>query len=418
MDRLHMAGGFPVGSISLHCSIAVNKQEFYMTLKSEQLSSLLATVFKIRPEDRVLTFLVDVPDERSADTAEWKDRRAMAHDWWSKVSGCRDAMGLEEVRLVYYPNVHTANNDLPPVMYTYEGDPAELSVSVLTSMGTPVAMEEVFAQTDLIMVPTEFSATAPCKMLAKKFAVRGATMPGFTPGMIPSLGVDYAAVHKRIMQIKSRLDEAEMEMIRFRAGGCEYSFNADLRYRTATPSSGMFHEPGIVGNLPSGEAYIVPYEGERPGDASRSEGVVPVQFDNEVVLYRVAGNKAIEVMSQGPHSDRERRMIQDEPAYGNIAELGHGVLGEFGLTAAGNLLMDEKLGLHIAFGRSEHFGGTVSPASFSKPENVVHIDRVYVHSLQPAVDVVDVTLVYPGGRREVIMRNNEWTVEDQDGGKQ
>jgi phosphoribosylaminoimidazole-succinocarboxamide synthase len=33
----------------------------------------------------------------------------------------------------------------------------------------------------------------------------------------------------------------------------------------------------------------------------------------------------------------------------------------------------EKLGLHIAFGRSDHFGGQVGAAKFSKPEEVVHV---------------------------------------------
>jgi hypothetical protein len=72
--------------------------------------------------------------------------------------------------------------------------------------------------------------------------------------------------------------------------------------------------------------------------------------------------------------------------------------------------MDEKLGMHVAFGRSEHFGGIVSPQSFNDPKNVVHIDRVYVSSLQPDIVAREVRLYYPDGREEVIMRDGEWTV--------
>ena len=51
----------------------------------------------------------------------------------------------------------------------------------------------------------------------------------------------------------------------------------DLRHRRATASGGMMVEPGNAGNLPSGETYIVPYEGEVAGDPSRTAGLLPVQ---------------------------------------------------------------------------------------------------------------------------------------------
>ena len=76
----------------------------------------------------------------------------------------------------------------------------------------------------------------------------------------------------------------------------------------------------------------------------------------------------------------------------------------------GSILVDEKLGLHIAFGRSEHFGGSTGPAAFRKPENVIHIDRVYVPSSQPAISVPEVSLTYEGGMSEVIMVNGKYIV--------
>jgi hypothetical protein len=118
----------------------------------------------------------------------------------------------------------------------------------------------------------------------------------------------------------------------------------------------------------------------------------------------------VEVRGEGPAFERERAALASEPAYGNIAELGHGILGDFGCTAVGNLLMDEKLGLHVAFGRSDHFGGAVSPAMFHDPRRVVHIDRVYVASLQPDIVVEEAILYYPDGREERIMREGAWCI--------
>jgi hypothetical protein len=139
-------------------------------------------------------------------------------------------------------------------------------------------------------------------------------------------------------------------------------------------------------------------------------GELPVQFDSEIVVYRLEANQAVEVLSSGPHSDAERALLEEEPAYGNMAEVGIGVLGEWGITAIGSTLLDEKLGLHIAFGRSDHFGGVTGAAQFRSRARIVHIDRVYVASTQPLIRVEDVTLVYPDGRRERIIEGDRYLV--------
>ena len=172
-----------------------------------------------------------------------------------------------------------------------------------------------------------------------------------------------------------------------------HDLTLDLRHRTGHASGGLFPTNGVAGNLPSGEAYTVPYEGEIPGDPSGSQGVLPVQIGSEVVLYEIRGNRAVSVLTDGPESRSEQELITTEPAYANLAELGLGVLGDFGLKPTGSILLDEKLGLHIAFGRSDHFGGTVGPKDFSSPGAVIHLDRVYIPETQPLVVVEDVTLL-------------------------
>ena len=127
-----------------------------------------------------------------------------------------------------------------------------------------------------------------------------------------------------------------------------------------------------------------------------------MQFGDEVVVYRIEGNRAVAVLSEGEASRAEARRIVDEPAYANLSELGLGVLGDFGLAPTGSILLDEKLGLHVAFGRSDHFGGVVGPGDFSSPEAVVHIDRVYIPEVQPRIRVVSVDLDGPDGPRPLM----------------
>ena len=231
-------------------------------------------------------------------------------------------------------------------------------------------------------------------------------MPGFLRSMIPTLALDYEKGHTRVVEFQKRMERADGVRIRLSSNGHAYESFYDLRFRPAHASGGLMREPGVVGNLPSGEAYITPYEGEKMDEPSRTHGMLPVQFDDEIVVYRIENNRAIQVVSKGKHSENEAGKIAREPAYGNIAEVGIGVLGEWGIKAVGSTLLDEKLGLHIAFGRSEHFGGVTSPASFSNPDNVVHIDRVYVPSVQPLIAVDIVSFIYPDGEESVIVEGN------------
>jgi hypothetical protein len=76
----------------------------------------------------------------------------------------------------------------------------------------------------------------------------------------------------------------------------------------------------------------------------------------------------------------------------------------------GEILLDEKLGLHLAFGRSDHFGGQVGPAQFSSHDAVIHIDRVYVPETQPDVKVVAVDLQMGDGTTVPLMRDGAYSV--------
>jgi leucyl aminopeptidase (aminopeptidase T) len=226
--------------------------------------------------------------------------------------------------------------------------------------------------------------------------------------MIPALRVDFTEVGRRCDELKSLLDEAAAARFEFEAGGERQSLVLDLRHREATASGGLLHRPGLAGNLPPGETYIVPYEGERPGDPSRSEGLLPLQLRDELLLYRIEANRVVEVIGEGPVAGSERREVAAEPAYANVAELGLGLLADYGVKPVGRILLDEKLGLHIAFGRSDHFGGQVGAKDFSSPDKVVHIDRVYIPEVQPAVRVLAVDLEKASGDRLPLMRDGRY----------
>lgn len=364
-------------------------------LSSTELVDLVRRVFSPQPEDERLAFVVDLPDDLVPDNPGWEQRRELALQWWLALEPRKEELGLKSISLYFYRNARTNNGNLPAMATRYDGGPLPRSAQEIESRQVP--FDSVFESHRLFIAPTELSATAPLKIAAAQFGLRAATMPGFSSAMVPALGLDYSIVGARVARLKTLLDEATRCELKLSTPGASHLLSLDLRHRTAHASTGLIPKPGTAGNLPSGEAYIVPYEGELPGDPSQSCGELPVQLGEDVVVYRIEGNRAVEVLSGNRTSQLEADRLKAEPAYGNLAELGLGVLGEFGIAPVGEVLLDEKLGLHIAFGRSEHFGGQVGPASFRDPGQVVHIDRVYVPALQPLISVDSVNLETPRG---------------------
>jgi len=76
-------------------------------------------------------------------------------------------------------------------------------------------------------------------------------------------------------------------------------------------------------------------------------------------------------------------------------------LYDFGLTPCGSILLDEMPALHIAFGRSDHFGEQAGASAFLSPESAIHIDRVNIPEMRPVILVRSVGVT----RRFRIMRD-------------
>ncbi len=378
------------------------------SLSAGDLVNLVRRVFQPRSGEGDLAILVDLPDAKVPDDAAWQARRSLAVEWAASLSAQRETLGFD-TRLAFYPNVHSNNGDLPGTAWLHRGGPLPVRAEDLDPAEARL-FADLYAEHPLLIALTKFSATAPLKVAAKRHPIRAATMGGFRADMIPALRLDYGEVNRRVGLLKHLLDQAEGAAFRFGTPEGPCDLHVDLRHRTAHASGGLLPDPGVAGNLPSGEAYIVPYEGEREGDPSRTEGIMPVQFGAEIVRYRIEANRAVAVLSEGPKSREEAALLAREPAYGNLAELGLGVLAGFGVKPVGEILLDEKLGLHLAFGRSDHFGGQVGPTWFSSPEAVVHIDRVYVPETQPDVQVLAVDLQLPDGGVQPLMRDGAYAL--------
>ncbi len=379
-------------------------------LSDERLSTLVTQVFKVGESDKRITILIDIPMTEEK-TKTWEERNAFAQQW---AKALKKQFPDKEIRLAAYARTGANNGDLPETVKLCSLDgkiPAD--TNELDGLDS-ISLRELLGASQVVISPTKFSTTAPLKILAKEFGFRGVTMPSFTLPMVKALNVDFNEVARKCETVRGHLATSQGAEVVFEVDGKIHRLLVDLRFREAHASSGLNPKPGMVGNLPSGETYIVPYEGEKPGIPSLTQGVVPVQFGEEVVLYRIEANRAVEVMTNGPVSQMERQRLLDNPAYGNIAELGFGVLQTMGVAplaggADENILLNEKIGFHLAFGRSDHLGGIVTPAMFSTPDKVVHIDRVYLPTMQPKIKIRRITLHRTEDVDFELMRDGNYT---------
>ncbi len=351
---------------------------------------LLVDVFDPQPGE-VVTFAVDLPHEEIADHEGWSARRGMAERWRGAMVELGGERDFTVQPLLSFPATGANNADLPQ-----SGRLGDEEVDLLKTL----------AASTLVIAMTEFSATAPLAQLADaEDDFRAASMPGVEERMEgTALAADYSKVAAHCKAIFDVMDGAVLCDVLFSTGHrCWF----DLRHRKAEMDDGFLprgKEGDRIINLPSGETFIVPYEGEYEALPSWTAGTIPVVEEEELVLFHVVANTIVMVEGDGPVAERFGDFFETDPARANIAEVAFGVNDMAEVT--GQVLEDEKAGFHWAFGRSDHLGGMVGVDEFKSPDTVVHQDIVYAEG--NPVQVEKAELVHPDGRRVTVIEDAEY----------
>lgn len=354
------------------------------------LKKLLMDVFDPQAGERV-TVMVDLPRDGVEDTPAWQARRAMAAEWREALVALGSERGFDVAPLLEFPATGGNNADLPA-----QGRQG----------GEGVDMTAAMEASTLVLAMTQFSATAPLAGFADANEdFRAASMPGVEKRMEGSaLAADYAKVARRCSAIEDVMRGAVLCDVLFSTGHrCLF----DLRHRTPEKDDGFLprgKEGDRIINLPSGETFMVPYEGELEAVPSWTAGTIPVIEDDEMILFHVAANQVVMVEGDGSLAQRYGAYFDEDPARANIAEVAFGVNDKAEVT--GCVLEDEKAGFHWAFGRSDHLGGVVGVEDFVGPETVVHQDIVYAEG--NPIQVEHAVIVHPDGRRVPVIENAEY----------
>jgi aminopeptidase len=249
----------------------------------------------------------------------------------------------------------------------------------------PPEVAELMKMVDVVLCPTSKSLThTDSRRAASAKGVRVGTLPGVTEQiMIRCMNADYNKIAQRTFALCKLLEKASTVRVTAPAGT---DITMPIKGRTAHSSSGLFREKGQWGNLPTGEAYLAPVEGQ-------SEGVVVVDGSMAMVgmvktPIRIQVKKGYaEDISGGEEAQRLIALLEPHGKDARtVAEFGIGTNDKAILT--GIILEDEKVmgTIHIAFGDNKSMGGSVRVAS--------HLDGLITH---PTV-WLDETMIMNNGK--------------------
>ena len=262
-----------------------------------ELKRLLTDVFDPEPGEIVLV-ACDLPHGGLADDPTWKDRRAMAAEWREAFAALGAAGGFETLPLLTFPATGANGADLPA-----RG----------TADGREVAMDEQLLGCTLAAFLTQFSATAALDgYCRRKEDFRAASLPGLERRMEQTaLAADYREVARRCRILDECLNGADGVEVSFSTGQrCCF----DLRCRKPEADDGYLPrlKPGDrIINLPSGETFIVPYEGEKPGEPSRTAGELPVAVGGGA--HRALGARRTASTRSRARAPRRRSCARSSP---------------------------------------------------------------------------------------------------------
>ena len=345
------------------------------------LSRLLLNTFKPKENERIC-ILIDLPDISLV-----KDWAFLNNDNFSIQRHAYDSFYkalhenvMGELQLTggdffAYKETGGSNLDLPDLAIAPDG--SELSLE-----------NDIYPKYDIILCISTYSATAPLTAFAKQFGFRGATLHGVNDIILRSgLAVDYNEVSKDAEKLRLALTRADHFEIDFQVENKIYTLKLECDQQEAQKSHGicLVNEPDVA-NLPAGEVYFVPTGGEGEFIMQYGDGTIGLQtVENGKIINSslIRGNQST--------IDEHNKKIESDPVTGELGELGFGTQD---LPVSGRDIQDEKIlgTMHVATGRSDHLGGSLTPDKFAKPINATHDDILFSPSKTPDITVCEVRM--------------------------
>jgi len=357
------------------------------------LTRLLKTTFDPQPGQRVCV-LIDLANPRDIEGFKFLQDESLtiqrkAHDvfYLGLKNGVLAELGLTGGDIFAYEKTGGSNLDLSDEAFAPDG--RQLSFE-----------KDIYPNYDLILCVSTYSATAPLTASAKQHGFRGATLHGVNDIILGSgLAVDYDEVSVEAEKLRQGMTRADWVELDFQVGGQKHTLKLELGGQEAQKSHGLCRgsEPDVA-NLPAGEIYYVPVG---------AEGAFPMKYeDGTLGLLTVTGGRVVSsalISGNAATIEAHNRKLASDPVTGELGELGFGTQV---LPVSGRDIQDEKIRgtFHLATGRSDHLGGSLTPDRFASRLNATHDDILFSREKTPEVTASEVRICRDN-RVEVLLKD-------------
>lgn len=226
----------------------------------------------------------------------------------------------------------------------------------------PPEVGAIMGSFDVVLCPTSMSLThTDARRTASARGARIATLPGVTEAMMARcMAADYGAVAARSLALARLMEETSVIRVTSPRGT---NVQLPVRCRRALASTGLFHKKGQSGNLPTGEAFLAPLEGQSSGVVVVDGSMAGVGLVRTPIHITIENGYATAIEG-GTEAAHLRTLLEPHGrnAYA-VAEFGIGTNDRAMVT--GEILEDEKVmgTIHVAFGDNKSMGGSVRVAS-------------------------------------------------------
>jgi leucyl aminopeptidase (aminopeptidase T) len=298
------------------------------------------------------------------------------------VRRCLDVKPGENVLVITDAGLRAIGDALRDEAAAAGGDAVLAVMDERATDGTepPPTLAAALAACDVFIAPTSRSLShTTARKRASDAGARGATMPGVTEDMLARvMSVDFETMAARSRAVAGLLSKGTTAHVTCPRGT---DLVLDLTGREAIADDGDLTERGAFGNLPCGEGFIAPLNGEGTAVVA---SLAPLGLSEEPATLTLSGGRLINAEG-GLGPEYLARLTAHGDKGTNLAELGVGTNDRAILT--GNVLEDEKIlgTVHIAFGASAGIGGSVSVP--------IHLDAVV---LEATLDVDGVSVLDAG----------------------
>ena len=223
---------------------------------------------------------------------------------------------------------------------------------------------------DVVLCPTSKSLThTDARRRASTVGARVGTLPGVTEAiMVRCMNADYTRIAERTHRLCALMESTKIIRVEAPSGT---QVTLPVAGRRPLASNGLFRERGHWGNLPTGEAYLAPLEGQSNGVIVVDGSMAGIGVVSQPIRIVVKDGQATDI-SGGREAEQLVALLEPHGRDGrNVAEFGIGTNDRAQLS--GVILEDEKVmgTIHIAFGDNKSMGGSVRVAS--------HLDGLVKH---------------------------------------